>query len=79
MERYNKLLLREVKGEVFLNDESIPLDTRLKQIPEYNKIVNEIESILIQLRQKGYKPTSDEIFGGFQEAEIVSDNEIKIA
>lgn len=59
---YNELLKREAKAETYLNDNSIPLETREKYIGEYKKILDRLNELLRLIGR--YK--REEILEGFK-------------
>jgi hypothetical protein len=66
-QRYNDLLKRELAGEAYLNDASIPLEERLKWEEPYKAILRELNDLLSQIGS--YSP--DEILRGFDIQEVL--------
>lgn len=62
---YNQYLLREVKAEIYLDDEAIPIAEREKHIPAYQAIVKRLNEILHEFSQVGVHFTDREVLGGF--------------
>lgn len=65
---YNKLVQRYKKAEKYLDNNSIPIPDREKHIPEFQKIIKAMDSLMKQLKSTGYEMTSHEILNGFKEA-----------
>lgn len=60
---YNKLLSREKKAELYLNNPNIEMNTILnKYLPEYQKIVKKLSVLLLYLPDA----TENEILDGFK-------------
>jgi hypothetical protein len=62
-QQYNTLLMRQYKGQVYLDDTSKP--DREKWLPEYQKVVEELNGILSELQRLGVTVTEREVLGGF--------------
>lgn len=63
--QFNALLERIRKGEVFLDDPSIPLPEREQHIPSFIKLTRQAGAILRELRQLGVAYTQEEFLNGF--------------
>lgn len=65
-QEYNELLMREAAAEAYLNDESNPLPKRMKWQPEYKKIIDRLNELIVQIEaETSRKLTKNEILGGF--------------
>lgn len=62
---YNQYLMREVKAEIYLDDEAIPVIEREKHMPAFQAIVKRLNEILYEFIQMGAKYTVKEVTGGF--------------
>lgn len=59
---YNKLLKREKKAELYIDNPNIAIETIVnKYIPEYQKIVKKLSALILYLN-----PSDDEILNGFE-------------
>lgn len=69
--RYNKLLAIENEAGDWLDNNDIPLHIRDEKIPAFRKIIDSLNLILRELKQKGVEATEDEILNGFKiESEV---------
>ncbi|HEY5585688.1 MAG TPA: hypothetical protein VIK78_14530 [Ruminiclostridium sp.] len=64
-QQYNEYLKRHYKASVVLDDNKIPFGQREKWIPNYQRVLNELNFILNLFDTDRVKYTSDEVFGGF--------------
>jgi hypothetical protein len=62
---YNKTILRHWKAAVYLEDHEVPIPEREKWLPEYRKILDQLQTLLNQFDLYGVKYTVDEALGGF--------------
>lgn len=65
-QEYNKLLARYRKAEQYLDDNTIPLLTREKYIPELQKIIDNLGTMITDI-QKYEDITEEQILYGFKE------------
>jgi hypothetical protein len=66
---YNQVVKRYQKAEAFLENEEIPMETKLNYIDDYRKVVNTMSEILEKLKEHGYEYTTEEILNGFKGVE----------
>lgn len=64
-QQYNVVLARIKKGEVFLDDSSIPLPEREKYIPAFVTLTRRAGTVLRELRQLGEHYSQEEFTNGF--------------
>ena len=62
---YNKLVLRHKKAEAYLNNNDIPMADREKYLPEFRKLLNNINKAIEDFNANGIEMTADEILEGF--------------
>lgn len=72
--KYNSILQRIRKGEVFLDDSSIPLPEREKYIPAFVTLTRKAGAILRELQQLGVDYSQEEFINGFGGMEIEQGN-----
>ncbi|NLU27089.1 MAG: hypothetical protein GXX00_08100 [Hungateiclostridium thermocellum] len=64
---YNKLLKRYNAGSAYMDDNTIPLSEREARIPDFQRIVKKLDTILYLFKQNGVSYTDDEVLHGFTE------------
>ena len=63
---YNSLVDRHNKGRKFLDDPLTPIADIEKWLPEFQKILSYIDTLIIKFRQEGYTMTAVEVTEGFR-------------
>lgn len=63
--KYNSILQRIRKGEVFIDDSNIPLPERELHIPSFIKLTRQAGAVLQKLKQLGKAYTQEEFTNGF--------------
>lgn len=63
-QQYNELLMRFYKAEMYLDDETIPLESREKQIKRASDIIAGLNALLKEIRRE-YSYTEHEVLNGF--------------
>ena len=64
---YNKLITRFNKALAFLGDDTKTVDEREKWLPDYNILLDKLNSLQVALRLDSVEMTEDEILNGFEE------------
>lgn len=66
MQRYDQELQRYSNGAIYLDNPAIPMCDREKWIPEFRKIINVLDSLVIQIKDVGYEMSNNQILNGFK-------------
>ena len=66
-DQYNKLLLRHENAVMYLDNTKVPAMQKEKWLPEFEKLIEEMNWIICVLEADGYVPTTQEILNGFRE------------
>lgn len=63
--KYNSLLTRYYSAETYLDRLDISNEQKEFSLPEFKKIIEQLEQILIDLKNSGINATKTEILEGF--------------
>lgn len=66
-QEYNKLLKRIDAGSKYLDDNNISVLEKEAKIPAFRRIVDNLNSILLELKKNKVYYTNEEIINGFKE------------
>jgi hypothetical protein len=70
---YNTTLGRYYKAAPIMDDNSIPLEKRIKWVPNFRAIIQELNAIIKDFEQFDVSYTDDQILNGFElEEKILS-------
>lgn len=62
---YNKTLLRHIKAFIYLEDNNIPMNKREEWLPEFQKIIDNLNRILNTLEVYEVKIKTQNVLSGF--------------
>ena len=63
---YNELLQRHKTLEAYLDDNSIPLETREGKLDEFQDILRRLNQLLSEIRRMGQPIGTEEVLNGFR-------------
>jgi len=63
---YNELLQRHKTLQAYLDDNSIPLETREGKLDEFQDILRRLNQLLSEIRRMGQPIGSEEVLNGFR-------------
>jgi hypothetical protein len=73
--KYNDLLLRHEKACMYLDNTAVPVFQKDKWLPEFQKLIHEMDYIIIAIENAGHYVTVQNILNGFYYEESEGTND----